>query len=62
MDHGYFIEFSSDTVEDAALLVRMGMNFTKDAPSLSVYAGKTQFDAQLLIGRRKNSTTQIQTP
>lgn len=62
IDHGYFIEFVAETIEDAALLCRMAINSTKELGSVDTYAEGKDVSTQVVIGRRKNSTAKIPRP
>lgn len=61
-EHGacFEIALEPETMDEAATIVRMGMNGTKDMHSVSasVYADKT-VRGYLLFGQRKNSVSDV---
>lgn len=57
-DSGFFIELQPESVKESAMIVRLGLNSTKNL-DVSCFALKDSIGAQITIGIRKNETNQI---
>ena len=44
-----------ETMEEAAKIVRFGMNRTTNPKSIYVYANSTNFDATIIFGSKRNT-------
>lgn len=55
----FVIELVADTMEEAATMVRFGMNQVKELRSSETYAGKTIFTASVVIGKAKQETCKV---
>lgn len=54
------IEMQAETMEDAAFLMRLGMNRTSELRSAESYVGKSgSFDGCVVIGKRKQVTSTV---
>lgn len=59
----FALDFDAETLEDAAFLVRLGMNSTNELRSLqSCVNQKGGFASSVVIAKRKQSTDTIQKP
>ncbi len=60
-DGCYAIDLTAETVEDAAKLVRLGMNTTKELRSLESYVSQsgTFFSASCVVAKAHKASNQI---
>lgn len=55
----FSISLVAETVEEAAKLVRMGMNSTKDLRYLRTYAYDTGVSADVVLGKSKRADSSV---
>ena len=61
-EHGgcFSINLEPETIAEAALLIRLGINGTKEVRSLSAYAsGDNTISACVVIGKHKKPSSQV---
>lgn len=54
------VELTAETVEEAALLVRFGLNRTKEVRSAEAYATSGQITGSIVLGKRKEAKSRIE--
>lgn len=57
-DECFSIDLHAEDLEECALLVRLGLNATKDLRSVTSYAYK-DISSAIVIGKRKNHTSMV---
>jgi hypothetical protein len=59
-DHDFYLNFVAEDMQEAALLVRFGMNATKELRHTSTSVESSgHFSANISIGKRKNASGYI---
>lgn len=59
-DAGFSINFIAESLDEAAKLVRLGMNSTKELRSLSTYATQTgNISSAVFIGKAVRSSSEV---